>query len=189
ELQEVLVGGFLHEGEAGNEERAASAVLESAPALVVEVQDEEVAVAERQATEDAGERVDDLGHVRNGAARVEVTPAPHHQLVRNPLRGEALDRVRRLRPHLEWAVRQFVVVGPDGQLEAAEAVGDPDPPYPIRADAPGLLVDLLDRELASGIVARRQSVDVPLVLADEVAPRSPDGEPQVDRWLSPGVAL
>ena len=110
ELQEVLVGGFLHEGEAGNEERAAPPVLEATPALVVEVQDEEVAVAKRQIDEDGGERVDDLRHVGHGAPRVEVSLAPDDQLVRNALRGESVDGVRRFRPHFEGAVRQLIVV-------------------------------------------------------------------------------
>src|SRR5437868_5220582 len=54
---------------------------------------------------------------------------------------------------------------------------------PGGTDAPGLLVDLLDLQLAA-IALRAQPVDVTLVLANEIASRSPDREADVERLRS-----
>ena len=93
QLQEVLVGGLLHEGEARHEECAAAPVLEPAASLVVEMDEEEVAVVERQAPENGGERIDDLRHVGNSAPLVEIAAAPDDELVLDALRREGVDGV------------------------------------------------------------------------------------------------
>src|SRR3989475_7057051 len=58
--EEVLVGGLLDEGEARHDQGAAAPVLETAAALVVEVEDEEIAVRVWKSPEDARLGIDDL---------------------------------------------------------------------------------------------------------------------------------
>ena len=85
-------------------------------------------------------------------------------------------------------MRAIHVVRPHRQLEAVQSVRNAHHPGPVRPDAPGVLVDLLHGKLA---VVRRcaQAVDVPLVLADEIAPRRPDREAHIERVRTPRFDL
>jgi hypothetical protein len=90
---------------------------------------------------------------------------------------------------IEERVRGIDVVRPDGQLEAREAVLDTHTPRARRRDAPRLLVRLLDRERPPVVVRRAKAVDMPLVLANQIAARSPDGKAYLQRRSPPGVRL
>ncbi len=70
-------------------------------------------------------------------------------------------------------MRRVDVVGAHGQLEAVDAIRDLNPAGARAIDAPGVLVGLLDRQLAPFAVVRPQAVDVALVLADQVAAGGP----------------
>src|SRR5438067_438884 len=88
---------------------------------------------------------------------------------------------------VEEGVRRIDVVGAHGQLEAAEPVLHPHPARPAAGHAPGLPVGLLDLQRPPVLVARDEAVDVPLVLADEVAAGGPHGEPDVQGCRAPRV--
>ena len=232
--QEVLVRRLLHEGKPRHEQRATPPMLEPPAALVVQMQDEEVAIAVRQPAEDGGLGVDDLDDVGDDPARIEIAASPDDQLVRHALRREGVrgvrpfrtqleravgqlvvilrgvhaigkrqrrprpPRLRHLQPHRAWlllapddenrrrtrvqeCMRRIDVVGAHRQLEAVQPVRHPHRPRLIRRDAPGVLVHLLDRQLAAVLGARVQAVDMPLVLADQIAPRRPHRQPDVER--------
>ena len=59
---------------------------------------------------------------------------------------------------------------------------------PVGAHAPGLLVDLLHRQVPS-VALRAQPVHVALVLADQVAPGRPDRDADVQRLRAARIDL
>jgi len=160
--QEVLVRALLHEGEARHDHGAAPPVLEAAPALVVEMQDEQVAVGIRQPAEDGRLGIDDLRQVGKHAAGVEIAPSPDHQLVLHALGGEGVRAVRAVGAALEGTVGQLVVVLrlPGAVLERE---GHPDPPFrrQLHAQRAGFVLAADDEHgRGAGVQERVGSVDV-----------------------------
>ena len=81
---------------------------------------------------------------------------------------------------VEEGVGPVHVVGPYGQLEAAQPVRDAHRPRALAAHPPGVLVDLLQRKLAA-LAPGGHLVHVALVLAHQVAAGRPDRHADVQR--------
>ena len=93
------------------------------------MEDEEVAVGIREPSEDRRFGVDDLHQIGHHAPGVEVAPPPDHELVLDALGDEGMGGMRPLRPALERAVGELVVVL---RLERAVLEGKRVPGAPSR---------------------------------------------------------
>src|SRR5262249_48133887 len=79
---------------------------------------------------------------------------------------------------VEEAGSSVEVAGPDGELVGVDAVADPDRAA-AGPEAPGALVDPLDRYAHSSIVRGGELLDVPGELADQVAAGGPHREEEL----------
>ena len=97
----------------------------------------------------------------------------------------AAARVREDRRRVHEPVRPVEVAGAHRQLVRVDAAAEQRALRAARPEEEAVLVEPLEREWAAGAILGRGALDVPRELPDEVAPRGPDREHQLDGLAGP----